>query len=141
MKKEVLISISGIQYGVTPGDEPLETVVAGEYYKRNGAHFLLYEEKFEGSEESVRNFVKLRGDSLEIRKRGLVNVHMLFEPGKKTLTDYQIPFGAMQLGISTTKVEFQEEEDHISAAVNYALDINEEYVADCEIHMDIWSRG
>ena len=41
-------------------------------------------------------------EGLEVRKKGAVNVHMVFEPGKKNMTYYTTPFGTLQLGIATT---------------------------------------
>lgn len=141
MNKEVLISISGIQFAEEPeGAEPLETVVAGEYYKRNGAHFVLYDETVEEWGKTIHNFIKIRDNSMEVRKRGLMNTHMIFEPGKKNLTSYQLPFGEVQLGISTTGVKIDEQQDRITAVVNYALGVNEGYIADCEIHLEVRSK-
>ena len=45
MEKEVLIHVKGLTYdGHTRSDEPIEIVVPGEYYFRNGSHYLRYEE-------------------------------------------------------------------------------------------------
>ena len=45
MEKEVLIHVKGLHMMDTPeGDEPIEIVVPGEYYFRNGSHYLRYEE-------------------------------------------------------------------------------------------------
>ena len=44
MEKEVLIHVKGLHMMDTPeGDEPIEIVVPGEYYFRNGSHYLRYE--------------------------------------------------------------------------------------------------
>ena len=48
MEKEVLIHVKGLHMMDTPeGDEPIEIVVPGEYYFRNGSHYLRYEEILE----------------------------------------------------------------------------------------------
>ena len=45
MEKEVLIHVKGLHMMDAPeGDEPIEIVVPGEYYFRNGSHYLRYEE-------------------------------------------------------------------------------------------------
>ena len=56
---------------------------------------------------------------------------MVFEQGKKNMTFYSTPFGTLQMGIAATGLELQEEEDNIHLKVDYALDMNEEHVADC----------
>ena len=45
MEKEVLIHVKGLHMLDTQdGEEPIEIVVPGEYYFRNGSHYLRYEE-------------------------------------------------------------------------------------------------
>ena len=45
MDKEVLIHVRGLQTMDADGEqEPLEIVVPGQYYFRNGSHYLRYEE-------------------------------------------------------------------------------------------------
>ena len=47
MDKEVLIHVRGLQTMDADGEqEPLEIVVPGQYYFRNGSHYLRYEESW-----------------------------------------------------------------------------------------------
>ena len=84
MEKDVLIHVCGLQLMEAQGDEPVEIIVPGEYYYRNGSHYLRYEEMTEDFPEKTVNYIKMSREGLEVRKKGLVNVHMVFEPGKKT---------------------------------------------------------
>ncbi len=66
--------------------EPIEIVVPGQYYFRNGSHYLRYEELLDETAEPTINYIKVSGKGLEVSKKGLVNVHMVFEQGKKNMT-------------------------------------------------------
>ena len=95
MDKEVLIHVRGLQTMDADGEqEPLEIVVPGQYYFRNGSHYLRYEEVMEDFAEPTVNYIKISRKGMEVRKKGVVNVHMVFEQ-------------------------------------DYALDMNQEHVADC----------
>lgn len=132
MDKNVLIHVRGLQMMEVGDDqEPIELVVPGEYYFRNGSHYLRYEEILDESSEPTINYIKISSSSMEVRKQGLVNVHMVFEQGKKNMTFYTTPFGTLQMGIAATGMELKESEDSIDMKVDYALDMNEEHVADC----------
>ena len=132
MDKNVLIHVRGLQMMEVGDDqEPIELVVPGEYYFRNGSHYLRYEEILDESSEPTINYIKIYSGSMEVRKQGLVNVHMVFEQGKKNMTLYTTPFGTLQMGIAATGMELKESEDSIDMKVDYALDMNEEHVADC----------
>jgi len=140
MTKQVLLTIAGLQLMEGEEAEPVEVVTAGDYYYRNGKHYVLYEEAGEGSTESIRNTVKVGARSLEVMKKGLSNVHMIFEKDKKSLTCYETPFGSFQVGIQTSDVKIQETDSNIDIRVQYALELNEEYLADCHITMNIKSK-
>ena len=132
MTKEVIITIRGLQFIQSEEDmEPVEVVTPGEYYKKNGQHYLLFEEAVEGFEGTTHNVMKFKEDQLEVRKKGLVNVHMVFERGKKNMTFYTTPFGTLQMVIVATGMELNESDNNINMKVDYALDMNEEHVADC----------
>ena len=49
MTKEVLISISGVQFMDQEGQD-VEMITKGTYYEKNGKHYILYDEVLEGEE-------------------------------------------------------------------------------------------
>lgn len=142
MDKNVLIHIRGLQM-MEPTDEqePIELVVPGQYYFKNGSHYLRYEELMdETSAEPTVNYIKISSKAVEVRKKGLVNVHMVFERGKKNMTYYSTPYGTVEMGIAATGVMIEESENGIDMKVDYALEMNEEYVADCYLTVSAQSK-
>ena len=141
MDKNVLIHVRGLQLmDPESGEEPLEIVVPGEYYFRNGSHYLRYEEVMEDFSEPMINYIKMAPRGMEVRKKGLVNVHMVFEQGKKNMTYYTTPFGTIQMGIAATNLALDESEDSLNMKVDYALDMNEEHIADCYLMIQVQPR-
>ena len=132
MDKEVLIHVSGLQTMDAEGDqEPIEIVVPGEYYFRNGSHYLRYEEILEDFAEPTINYIKISPKGMEVRKKGVVNVHKVFEQGKKNMTYYTTPYGTIEMGIAATNLNLEENDSGLNMKVDYALDMNQEHVADC----------
>ncbi len=144
MTKEVLLKISGMQFvedsDETNGPEPVEIIAPGEYYFKNGKHYILYDEFMEGFASVTKNVLKLKDDSLEITKRGTSNVHMLFEKDKKNMTCYTTPFGSMMMGIDAHSISIEESEQEIHVQIDYALDVNYEHLADCTIDLLVQSK-
>ena len=95
----------------------------------------------EGFQESTRNIIKFKDNSLDLTKKGLVNVHMIFEEKKKNMTNYATPYGNILIGIDAKSIKMTEEEERIEVSVDYALEVNYEHLANCKIRMDIRSRG
>lgn len=140
MTKDVLLSISGLQFDESAEEVNLETITAAEYYKRDNSHYLVYDEAMEGFDTSTRNLIKFQGNLLELTKKGLINVHMIFEENRKNMTRYSTPYGDIMVGIEAEKITLQEEESRIHLQVNYALEVNYEHLADCKISMNICPR-
>ena len=141
MNKDVLIHVRGLQLMETDDEqEPIEIVVPGQYYFRNGSHYLRYEEMLDDSAQTTVNYIKMSSEGVEIRKQGQVNVHMVFEQGKKNKTFYNTPYGTLQMGIAATGLDLKESDDDIQMKVDYALDMNEEHVADCYLTVQAQSK-
>lgn len=147
MTKDVLVSISGLHMdtlsGMLNGDEEaIEVLTPGNYYCKNGKHYVIYDEVMEGMHGTIKNRIKITGtDSVEIMKTGLSNTHMVFEKNKKNITYYQTPFGQMLIGVKTRNMEINVTEENIDVSVDYELDINYEPLADCKIKMEIYAKG
>jgi uncharacterized beta-barrel protein YwiB (DUF1934 family) len=141
MTKDVLVSINGLQIARQSEEaEPVEVITAGDYYKKNNKHYVIYDEVTEGFAGTTKNIIKLQEDCVDITKRGITNVHMVFEKNKKNVTCYETPFGSLMLGINAKDIKITEEENDISVDVRYALELNYEHLADCTIKMAIQSK-
>lgn len=141
MTKEVLLTLRGLQFDQREEDaDKVEIVTVGDYYKRNDRHYVVYEEITEGFIQPTKNRLKFSEHMLELSRNGLVNVHMVFQENKKNLTNYNTPFGQILVGIDTKKIQVEEHDDNIIVDVDYALDINYEFLSDCHIRIDICSK-
>ena len=117
------------------------TEAAAEYYFRNGGHFVKFEEEAEGFTETSKCLLKVRDDLIEMTKKGLVDSHMIFEEGKLHTTNYKTPFGVIMMGVQTKHVHIFEEENALAIQIEYALEAQEEHMADCSIRIMIKSRN
>ena len=69
MTKDVLITISGIQTIDGEVNDPIETVTPGEYYFRNGKHYILYDEVQEGVPGVTKCMIKIGEDAVDVSER------------------------------------------------------------------------
>ena len=145
MTKDVLVGISGLQMAVNTmenmDDEPIEIVSAGTYYFKDGKHYIFMEEVAEGIPGVTKTQIRIHGkESLEVVKKGVTNMHLIFEKNKTNRCVYQTPFGRLNLGICTSKLAVDETEDTISIYTEYAMDVDCEKLADCTIRINVKSR-
>lgn len=141
MTKEVIVAIRGLQNGPETDGEPIEMIVTGEYFYKNNKHYILYDEVMEGESQVTKNRIKISDGQMELHKSGVVNVHMVFEENVKNITQYYTPYGALSMGIDGKKVEINESEHEIDIKVEYGMEMNGEFVADCNISINVKSKG
>ena len=77
MTKDVLISIRGFQIVDDDDDaQPVELIAPGQYYCRNGKHYVLYDEVDEDDGSITKNRIKIQDDYVGITKKGVSNTNM-----------------------------------------------------------------
>ena len=140
MTRDVLVSITGARFS-EHDKEDVEMIIGGDYFWKNGKHYVLYEEVMEESREVVKNTVKITPDSMDILKKGSINTHMVFQKGQKNVSCYLTPVGELTVGIETRDIEITETEDFLKVDVEYALEINYDHIADCSIILCAKSRA
>lgn len=133
MTKDVLIAIKGLQFEEAEDAEEIEVIQRGQYFQRNGSHYLVYEEPVEGSSDTILNRIKFKEDEVQVTKKGAVNTMLSFRKNEKNMTNYATPFGNLVMGIHTYQIDLNMQEDKMLVHVDYALDVNYEFLADCKI--------
>lgn len=141
MTKEVIAAIRGLHFSMEDGTDKIETITPAEYFYRGGCHYLIYEDVDEGSGQTTKNLLKWKPHLVELTRKGMIDVHMVFEEQKKNLARYTTPFGSVMVGIDTSKVDVNEEPEKITLSVDYALDINYEQFANCSISVEISEKN
>lgn len=140
MNKDVMISIKGMHFDIAEDSDNVEVIQPGQYYQRGGSHYLVYEEPVEGSELVNRNMIKFNETSMSVTKKGAINTTMLFDTSKKNLTNYATPFGSLVIGLDTHDITVKKTEDALSLNIKYSLDVNYEFLADCNINIEARNR-
>lgn len=138
MTKDVLITISGMQFDIE--DEPIELVTAGTYYLKNGKHYVLYEEQPEDNGPITKNVVKFHDGHFEMTKKGGNNSFLMFDQDQKTSTLYQTPAGPVQIDVITHELSMVEKEEEIQVNVRYALNMNYNFISECEVTFKVQAR-
>ena len=143
MNKKVCIKISGLHSAEsadgTEADDNIEVINIGAYYKRNGKHYVKYEEPIEMSDKSNENPLKISDKEVELIARGPKSAHMVFTMGQKNMNYFSTPFGGLNLGVDTSEIIVTESENKIIVDIRYGLEVNLDYVNQCKVHIEIES--
>ncbi len=140
MKKDVLVAIKGLQIDDMSEEDSVEILVNGRYNEKNGKHFVRFEQ-FEDDGTPTKNLLTFDEKTMELTRKGGTQLHLSFLNKEKTLTSYSTPFGSLMVGVNTDSISVEKSDDKIHAEVNYGLEFNYEFVADCHLSLDITPRG
>ena len=140
MQKNVLVSVSGM-YDTGEEGEPIEVLLPGEYYKRNQTHYIIYNQYDEEAQKMLKNTIKIKDHTVELKKTGFTNVRMYFEKDRKTTSYYDMEEGSMLIETQTGNVAVEEKEDSLQISLGYDLYINQQYVALCNVAIKVVERS
>ena len=124
MDKSVIISIKGKQSYENVEDETIELVTEGLLAKEGeGAYTLSYQEsELTGLEGTLTTF-QIEDDRITLMRHGEVNSQMVFEEGRRHLSMYNTPYGALAVGIKTHSMDCRMDDHGGSIEINYAIEI------------------
>lgn len=139
MTRDVIVSIKGLQMMETAEEDSVELICAGVYQEQEDCQIVQYEEVDEENQEITNVMLVIGEGHIEIRKSGVTQVHMIFEEKQKTTSCYHTPFGDLMMGLDTTKIKKVVAEDAMAVVLQYGLEINYNFVADCNITIKVVS--
>ena len=139
VNKDVLVSIRGLQMDAVNSEDAIEVITSGTFFKKKNKRILRFEEVLD-NDGITKNLLTFDEKSLELKRRGAMQLYMGFYENKKTMTNYGTPFGDILVGVDTKKIQLFEDEQSVRLSVDYALALNHEYIADCALTVDIRSK-
>ena len=129
MKKDIEITVSGIQQDDAGHRTVTDYKAQGQYFERDGCRYVLYEEQDDESKAVTHNTLKIKDRSLELIRRGNVSSHMIFAPGAPRPTDYGTAYGTLRLEVDTEDLNCLWEYTEAAIEITYSLSMNGELLS------------
>lgn len=128
MKEKVRLSIIGEQSGFGQKDSS-EVFTIGDYYYKNGKHYLFYTEYTE-DKLSIGNRLTIAPEYVELKKTGNGTSLLVFREGHAEKCCYRSPAGPMELVSDTKKISFLKKEDKLKLVLEYSFYMNGTLMSD-----------
>ena len=140
MAKDVLVSVKGIQ-NIDGEKDSVEVITAGTWYEKNGKQYLMYEETYEEMQVTTKNTIKIAPELIEVSKKGAVVSKMIYELGKKHMSNYMTPMGMIVLGITTKDIFVEADQESLHVEIKYAMEMNGQFVSDSILEIKANVKG
>lgn len=125
MDKSVIISIKGRQSYENVEDETIELVTEGLLAKEGeGAYTLSYQEsELTGLEGTLTTF-QIEPERITLMRVGEFNSQMVFQEGRRHMSMYNTPYGAMTIGVNTRHLLAELDDQGGEIEIDYAIEID-----------------
>lgn len=123
MKKDVIISIRGLQTSEGETGDPITLVTPGRYYRKNDCYYISYEETELTGLEGTRTTLRVKPDYVKLVRTGLYPSELVFELGKRHLSLYHTDYGDLSIVVSTQSIRSSLTDDGGELDVKYAVEV------------------
>jgi len=125
MNKSVIISIKGTQSFEDKDNESIELITEGRLAGDTDSGYMLsYQESHITGLEGTLTTFQIEKDRITLMRVGEVNSQMVFQEGRKHLSMYETPYGALTVGVNTHKAHSTISEAGGDIEINYAIEID-----------------
>ena len=125
MTDNVIISIKGKQLYAESGPEEIELVTAGTLKMDDaGGCTISYQESELTGLEGTTTRLHIDGSRVTLLREGSTNSQMVFEEGRRHLSMYETPYGALSIGVNTKRMRSTVGEAGGDLEIDYAIEID-----------------
>ena len=124
MEKDVIISIKGTQK--YDGGEPgaVELVTAGRLAQDEAGYTLSYQESELAGLEGTMTTIQVEGEQVTLMRVGEFNTQMVFREGRRHLSMYNTPYGAMAIGVNTRHLLAELDDHGGNIEIDYCIEVD-----------------
>ena len=137
MTKDIILTISGLHATDGETDDPVEIITPGQYFFKNGKHFIVYDEVMEGIEGSVKSTIKFTESKVELMRTGAASTRMVFEEEKEHMVIYQTPMGPLSISLYTEEIDSNLEAEKMELQIRYSLKAEEQIITESAVRIEI----
>lgn len=136
--RECIVCATSCQRDRKGEEQNIKTESKGRLSEKDGVLYVLYEESTD-EKQTVKNLLKIEKElcRISLKKSGAVSWKIVFEEGNRDRSEYETPYGALEIGVDTNAITLEESGQKISLQLAYALFIQGEKQADCRLELEI----
>ncbi|MGI5962975.1 MAG: DUF1934 domain-containing protein [Lawsonibacter sp.] len=124
MEKEVVISIKGMQRYEDCAPDTIELVTEGRLVRDEAGYTLTYQESELTGLEGTLTTIQVEGEQVTLMRVGEINAQMVFQEGRRHLSMYNTPYGAMAIGVNTRHLLAELDDHGGDIEIDYAIEID-----------------
>lgn len=105
MIKDVMIRVTSLQRNDSGQDEKISLETPGKFGIQKGFSYITYQETELTGMEGTTTSLRFYPDSVNLVRVGKILQQQEYKPGEVTYSQYETPFGTLQMGVHTRGLE------------------------------------
>ena len=135
----VIVKVTGSQQGPDGIRDTIDMQAEGRHYYKNGLHYVLYDDDSVDEKQTAATVLKIGPDQLTLLRHGVVNQRQEFTLDHESHSQYQTPFGALELACYTHKLKIDYGTVSGTVDVGYDLSVQGAHQSENTLHIEIAS--
>ena len=124
MEKEVVISIKGMQKYEDAPPDAIELVTEGKLSRSGDIYIISYQETELTGLDGALTTIQVEGEQVTMMRMGEFNAQMVFQEGRRHLSMYNTPYGAMTVGVNTHHLLVELDDQGGDIEIDYAIEVD-----------------
>ena len=124
MEKDVVISIKGMQNYEGALPDVVELVTQGRLAREGERYTLSYQESELTGLSGTLTTIRVDGPEVTLMRVGEFNSQMVFQEGRRHLSMYNTPYGAMSIGVNTRHLLAELTDQGGDIEVDYTIEVD-----------------
>lgn len=128
---KIIVKINSKQKGTE--ENTVKTKALANHYVKNGISYVIYKETDLVDKQETSTMLKIGEDFLALTRNGGVKQQQLFARGRTSHSDYETPYGKLQLTVKTHRFNMISDAKNRIIEIDYAIYINGSWQSDNEL--------
>ena len=124
MEKDVVISIKGMQKYEDAEPDTIELATEGRLTRDGSGYTLTYQESELTGLEGTLTTIQVDGEQVTLMRVGEFTSQMVFQEGRRHLSMYNTPYGAMAIGVNTRHLLADLNDQGGDIEIDYGIEID-----------------
>ncbi len=137
MNKRVLLSVCGRQKYLDQEPDTIELVTEGTMEFRDGGWDICYNESELTGLAGVTTNFRVESDKIVLTRTGKLNSQMVFQPGVKHDSLYQMEFGALMITVCANRIIANLDDLGGMIDLIYDIEIEHSTAGQVDYHLDV----
>ena len=138
MIKDVMIRVTSLQRNDSGQDEKISLETPGKFGIQKGFSYITYQETELTGMEGTTTSLRFYPDSVNLVRVGKILQQQEYKPGAVTYSQYETPFGTLQMGVHTRGLENTISGGSGHMRIAYDIDLDGVFCHYNELTVDVW---